>query len=78
VAKVAEALREGEGETVEFKLKLDGEAAADVCAMANHRGGLLLVGVDDKGRVVGAPEDSLERFNSIVGSIFPKPEASAE
>jgi ATP-dependent DNA helicase RecG len=76
--KVAEALREGEGETVEFKLKLDGEAAADICAMANHRGGLLLIGVDDRGRVVGAPEDSMEKFNSILGSIFPKPEVSAE
>jgi len=75
---VEEALRRGEGEEIEFKLRLDKEAARALCGLANHRGGLLLIGVNDQGEPVGAPRDSLERLNSLLGSIYPRPRVRAE
>ncbi|MCD6593951.1 putative DNA binding domain-containing protein, partial [Candidatus Bathyarchaeota archaeon] len=75
---VEEALRRGEGEEAEFKLRLDKEAARTLCGLANHRGGLLLIGVNDQGKSVGAPRDSLERLNSLLGSIYPRPRVRAE
>ena len=62
---VETALRKGEGEEIEFKLRLDKEAARALCGLANHRGGLLLIGVNDEGKPIGAPKDSLERLNSL-------------
>ncbi len=54
--QIRSLLEDGEGRALEFKsgLPRDDKAARTICAFANTRGGLLLVGVDDKGRVVGA------------------------
>jgi len=75
---VEEALRKGEGEEVEFKLRVDRDTARALCGLANHRGGLLLIGVDNQGKPAGAPRDSLERLNSLLGSIYPRPRVRAE
>ncbi len=55
-AAVRELLEAGEGRDVEFKrgLPRDEKTARTLCAFANTRGGILLVGVDDHGRVLGA------------------------
>jgi hypothetical protein len=59
----------GEGARVEFKRTLprDERAARTLCAFANTRGGLLLVGVTDRGRVHGVhrPLAVAERLRSI-------------
>ena len=54
---LARALAGGEGREVEFKqgLARDEKVARTLCAFANTRGGLLLVGVDDRGEPLGAP-----------------------
>ncbi|HVS09479.1 MAG TPA: ATP-binding protein [Planctomycetota bacterium] len=54
---VLEALARGEGRTIEFKrgLSREGKVARTLCAFANTRGGLLLVGVTDRGRIEGVP-----------------------
>lgn len=51
------AIRSGEGREVEFKrgLPSDYKVARSLCAFANTRGGLLFIGVDDRGELVGAP-----------------------
>jgi hypothetical protein len=53
---VRELLERSEGRDLEFKRGLPrGEKIArTLCAFANTRGGVLLVGVDDRGRVLGA------------------------
>jgi hypothetical protein len=50
-------IEEGEGKNLEFKrgLPRDEKTARTLCAFANTRGGLLLIGVGDRGEVVGAP-----------------------
>ncbi|MBI4679173.1 MAG: putative DNA binding domain-containing protein [Elusimicrobia bacterium] len=46
-------VRRGESETLEFKESFDEEAMESVAAFANTRGGTVLVGVSDDGRVKG-------------------------
>lgn len=48
---------EGEGSRVEFKrgLPRESKVARTLAAFANTRGGTLLVGVDDRGGMIGAP-----------------------
>jgi predicted HTH transcriptional regulator len=50
-------LAAGEGKTAEFKrgLQRDATLARTLAAFANTKGGLLLVGVGDRGEVLGAP-----------------------
>ena len=55
----------GEKETVEFKkaaTQVPDSFYESVCAFLNHKGGDILLGVDDDGQVVGIPEDRLDAF----------------
>jgi hypothetical protein len=53
--EILSSLSKGEGTRIEFKRRLprDDRAARTLCAFANTRGGLLLIGVTDQGRVHG-------------------------
>lgn len=55
--ELASTIAAGEGRTTEFKRGLPGEpkVARTLAAFANTRGGLLLIGVGDRGELVGAP-----------------------
>lgn len=61
VGDLRSCIRKGEGMRLEFKriLPRDERAARTLCAFANTRGGLLLVGITDRGRVHGVhhPEE---------------------
>jgi len=46
-------IREGEGLTVEFKEKYTSKIDRDIVAMANSRGGFILLGVSDDGKLTG-------------------------
>jgi predicted HTH transcriptional regulator len=52
----------GETDTVEFKRKFSGfeKIAKEMIALANTRGGFLLVGVDDDGSIVGVDSEKSE------------------
>ena len=56
-AELVLSIAEGEGKSLEFKrgLPRDVRVARTLCAFANTRGGLLLIGVGDRGEIVGAP-----------------------
>lgn len=56
-AEALQLVRDGEGKNLEFKRGLPGDAkvARTLCAFSNTRGGLLLIGVGDRGEIVGAP-----------------------
>jgi predicted HTH transcriptional regulator len=68
-SEVAERIAEREGKALEFKRGLPGDAkvARTLCAFANTRGGLLLVGVGDRGELVGAPRppETVARLRAV-------------
>jgi len=51
--KINLLIKEGEGLTVEFKERYTSKIDRDIVAFANSKGGLLLLGVDDRGKVLG-------------------------
>lgn len=51
--KLKMLLAEGEGLTVEFKEKYTSKIDKDIVALANAKGGFILLGVDDHGKVTG-------------------------
>jgi len=56
INKIKEFLSGGESITVEFKQshnKLNKDVFESVCAFLNRSGGHLLLGVEDKGNIVG-------------------------
>lgn len=64
-----ERIAAGEGKDLEFKrgLPRDEKAARTLCAFANTRGGILLVGIGDRGETLGAPHprETVERLRTI-------------
>jgi ATP-dependent DNA helicase RecG len=78
---ILEVLTKGESLEVEFKSDLrkisDGEIYEEIVAMANTNGGILLIGVDDDGRVVGCKPrhgrntDPLKMQSAIFNNTVP-------
>jgi predicted HTH transcriptional regulator len=68
-AELLRAIAAGEGKNLEFKRGLPGDAklARTLCAFANTRGGLLLIGVGDRGDLVGAPRprETMARLRGV-------------
>lgn len=67
--ELARLIAGGEGKQLEFKrgLPRDAKVARTLCAFANTRGGLLLIGVGDHGERVGAPRprETIERLRAV-------------
>lgn len=73
---ILKAIREGEGENVEFKRDV-ADLGKTVAAFANTSGGLILVGVDDQGDVVGIRGKSvLQEISDTFASVTPPPSVS--
>ncbi len=80
---IYEILKAGEGEDIEFKRSLSErkEILETICAFANTKGGTILIGVEDDGRIVGVDIGKLtiEKLVSSISSeiepmIFPSVE----
>ena len=65
--RLADLLALGEGFTSEFKRSLPSDLGREICAFANATGGVILIGVDDAGVVVGVEDHN--RLKSQVQSI---------
>ena len=62
-SSLRELIDRGEGEQIEFKTASNGvhdDTFETVCSFGNHRGGDILLGVNDHGRVVGLPRGSID------------------
>jgi ATP-dependent DNA helicase RecG len=63
-------ISKGESETVKFKKSTSSlrEAIETICAFANHRGGYLLIGVEDSGAIIGqqVTDDTLRNIANAV------------
>jgi predicted HTH transcriptional regulator len=80
-AELARSIAGGEGKRLEFKRGLPGDAkvARTLCAFANTRGGLLLIGVGDRGELAGAPRPraTMEHLRRIARERLEPPLAVA-
>jgi ATP-dependent DNA helicase RecG len=67
-------IRSGESERVEFKRTSSKKLDQEIAAFANADGGYLLIGVDDKGQVVGTDlKAAQDAISSQVQAIIPAP-----
>ncbi len=64
---VATIIALGEGFTTEFKRSMPSDLGREICAFANATGGIILIGVDDAGTVVGV--ENHNRLKSEVQSV---------
>jgi predicted HTH transcriptional regulator len=61
-------IKKGEDSRTQFKEKIDSIDAltAEICAFANTEGGFILIGVSDKGELIGV--DDIQRINQIISN----------
>lgn len=72
VIELLSVISQGETSKVQFKLRLDqnDSIAAEMIAMSNSLGGIIIFGVEDKtGRIEGLTYEELQRTNSAIGNI---------
>jgi predicted HTH transcriptional regulator len=60
--ELLELIAKGESSTLEFKRKISSpeKVAKEICAFANTLGGLLIIGVDDDGSIVGVESEKAD------------------
>ena len=69
--ELKEIIAKGETSTVQFKrtFRVAEDAANEMIAFANSKGGLLIIGIDDKtGNVIGLTYDEIQRLGSLIAS----------
>lgn len=76
-------IKQGEGYNVEFKQSLPSKAselAEELCAFANAAGGVVLVGISDKGNKVGVTIDNntRSRIQNILNALQPRLEVTIQ
>jgi len=65
-----EALKRGEGQTIEFKRGfMDAVLSREIAAFANTNAGNLFLGVDDNGTIVGLPDAAINERDSLLKKI---------
>ena len=67
MSKLSDMIALGEGFTTEFKRASTGHLGRELCAFANATGGVVLIGVDDDGTIVGI--NNANRLKSEVQNI---------
>ncbi len=68
---IAKIIAEGESQTVEFKTRLPkgDDIARIIVSFANTAGGILVIGVDDKEKIVGIPKEFVKSTLTAVRKI---------
>jgi len=70
--ELLDIIKNGESDKIEFKTKVTSDIGEEICAIANGFGGLLLIGIDDKGKVQGCNlETSKFKISDHTNSITP-------
>lgn len=80
VQVIQDALAVGEGQQTEFKASIPqnaSELATEIASFATSGGGTLLIGVDDRGVVVGY-DGNRERLEGIIRNVAPVPTATVD
>ena len=74
---ILEIIREGEGIKTEFKVarnKLPKSLFETVCAFLNTKGGIILLGVDDNGKITGVDNKSVLQLKKDIANLSNNPE----
>ncbi len=73
ITQFIDTIKQGENDKVEFKLNIQKEIAADICAFLNTDGGHILIGIDNDGNVIGIDDlnASKQKLADIINSINP-------
>ncbi|MFK5976306.1 MAG: ATP-binding protein, partial [Sulfurovum sp.] len=50
---IIELIKSGENQTIEFKTSFQKEVISSIVAFANAKGGKVLIGVSDSGKIIG-------------------------
>ncbi len=75
INELIKIIEKGENEKIEFKKDYTNEIGKEIVAFANAEGGIILVGVNDNGEIVGYKSKKIEeKVSSLLLSIYPKPE----
>lgn len=67
-SELIKTIRKGEDSCTQFKERIDSidALAAEICAFANTQGGRIIVGVTDKGELIGV--DDIQRLNQTISN----------
>ncbi len=77
--EILKLIAEGESQKVEFKVKVKEGFNEEICAFANSGGGYIIIGVDDKGNIVGCnPRKEKEKISGFFQSLSPVPKFEME
>jgi len=77
VNKIINILKQGEGEKIEFKSSVS-NLSHDICAFLNTEGGIVLVGIDDHGNIIGIKNKQKQKVSDILAGIEPIPNVKIE
>lgn len=77
---IFQLIAKGEGETLDFKKTISSASkiAKTIAAFANHKGGRLLVGVNDNGSISGTRSEDDKYMLDLAAGFFCKPEIRLE
>src|SRR5258707_10113471 len=83
MARTSASIKPGkrEGETLEFKVQWTDRALEDLAAFANHKGGTMLVGIADDGKLVGfvhSDKELQQISNKVADTLGIRPHVRAE
>ncbi len=71
-------IRKGEGEHLEFKRTAESAVGKTICAFLNTAGGRIVIGVDDKGDIVGCELDAQDKISNFLSVLSPRPKITIE
>lgn len=78
--RIPELIKKGEGELLDFKREISSSLriAKSLVAFANHKGGTLLIGVNDDKSIAGAKAEEEKFMLEQAAAFFCKPEITLE
>ncbi|MBF0492624.1 MAG: putative DNA binding domain-containing protein [Deltaproteobacteria bacterium] len=79
IDSVLQWMKEGEGESSKFKQSLSTDLGKTIVAFGNTNGGVILIGVDDEGQLVGLKgKNVLQDISDAIAGVVPAPKVSVE
>lgn len=69
---IIKRISNGEDSYTQFKVDISNsdKLAQELVAFSNARGGVLIIGVDDDGNIIGADTKNIQRINQLIGNVI--------